>query len=85
MTAKDFYNKKAFKYQLKRAITKDHNYFRDTIIELMELYAKEQVKIHCDKQNVKSVLSCSTCKYNRDRPSSAACIICYNQSEHKAI
>jgi len=44
MTAKDFYNKRAFKHQLKRAIKYDKQYFEDCIIELMEQYAQEQVK-----------------------------------------
>ena len=44
MSAKDFYNKRAFKHQLKRAIKHDKQYFEDGIIELMEMYAQEQVK-----------------------------------------
>jgi hypothetical protein len=44
MKAKEFYNKRAFKHQLRRAIKHDKQYFEDTIIELMEMYAQEQVK-----------------------------------------
>jgi hypothetical protein len=44
MTAKEFYNSRAIKHQLKRAIKHDKQYFEDAIIELMEMYAQEQVK-----------------------------------------
>ena len=44
MKAKEFYNKRAFKHQLRRAIKHDKQYFEDTIIELMEMYTQEQVK-----------------------------------------
>ena len=44
MTAKEFYNSRAIKRQLKRAIKHDKQYFEDAIIELMEMYAQEQVK-----------------------------------------
>lgn len=45
MNAKEFYNKKAFKHQLQRAIKRDHAYFRDGVIELMEAYHQEQLKL----------------------------------------
>lgn len=44
MTAKEFYNSRAIKHQFKRAIKHDKQYFEDAIIELMEMYAQEQVK-----------------------------------------
>lgn len=39
MNAKEFFNKRAIKHQLKRAINKDYNYFQESIIQLMEEYA----------------------------------------------
>lgn len=49
MTAKEFYDNKAIKHQLKRAIKHDKQYFEDAIIELMEMYAQEQIKYHEEK------------------------------------
>lgn len=47
MKAKDFYNSRAIKHHLKRAIKHDKKYFEDAIIELMEIYAQEQIKNIC--------------------------------------
>ena len=42
MNAKELYNKKALKHQLKRAIKYDYEYYESCIIEIMEEYAKQK-------------------------------------------
>lgn len=66
MTAKEFYNSRAIKHQLKRAIKHDKQYFEDAIIELMEMYAQEQVKNIAYEPVLAPVLpkwDCDDCKH----------------------
>ena len=50
-SAEEFYNKRAFKHQLKRAIKHDYKYFESVIIELMEAYTNQQ-KVVSDEKKV---------------------------------
>lgn len=42
MNAEDFFDSKAIKYQLRRGLKNDYEYFKDAIVSIMEQYAEQK-------------------------------------------